>query len=196
MNKQQLIDNHRYINVEHSDWYDHVYDDFKCKMTGIGIFVHRIYFSGFSSQGDGACFEGRVGDWGLFLPSIGYTDPVLLEHAVDNWVLSVHHHGNYCHENCTWFDTTLPIPDEYSTGEEFMETYSPYTDEFRSKAWLAVIDQYRKHDFEDDCITAFKEHMRDVYHQLEEAHDYLTSDEAVWDTLEANDMTDELEEIV
>ena len=56
------------------DWYEFIYDDFEavCSILGIELKIRTvrlwgggsrgrpcIWFSGFSSQGDGACFEGR-----------------------------------------------------------------------------------------------------------------------------------------
>ena len=40
------------------DWWDSVYEDAETVGALMGIDIDRIYFSGFSSQGDGACFEG------------------------------------------------------------------------------------------------------------------------------------------
>lgn len=193
MNKEQLIEKHRDINVEYHGWYEHVYECFKEDMRAMGIDVKRIYFSGFWSQGDGACFEGHVADWKLFLKSIGYHDPVLLGHADENWQFSVKHHGHYYHEHCTSFDSRLPMPVGYD-GDEFIYYFCPYEDDLRSLAWVNILRQFEKYDFDDDCTNAFKSHMRDLYRALEKEHEYLTSDEVVWETLEANDMTDELEE--
>jgi hypothetical protein len=40
------------------EWYDCVESDFKEIGKILGIDVTKIFFTGFSSQGDGACFEG------------------------------------------------------------------------------------------------------------------------------------------
>ena len=97
--KDELIDKHRHWNVEHIDWWDCTYSDFKERMTAIGIEVDRMYFSGFWSQGDGACFEGSVSDWRLFLPTVGITNDVLVEFICNHWSFSVSHSGHYYHEN-------------------------------------------------------------------------------------------------
>src|SRR4051812_14748392 len=39
-------------------WWEHVYDDAKECLALAGFSVDKIYFSGFASQGDGACFGG------------------------------------------------------------------------------------------------------------------------------------------
>jgi hypothetical protein len=57
---ESLIDKYRHINVEHVEWWDSEYDCFKQDMAEVGIEVDNIYFSGFWSQGDGACFEGKI----------------------------------------------------------------------------------------------------------------------------------------
>lgn len=41
------------------DWYDGVYDGAKTIGALMGVEINNIYFSGFCSQGDGACFDGR-----------------------------------------------------------------------------------------------------------------------------------------
>ena len=40
------------------EWWEFVYEDAKQCAEIIGIDIDKIYFSGFWSQGDGACFEG------------------------------------------------------------------------------------------------------------------------------------------
>ena len=56
--RTSLLEKYRYINVEFDKWWDCVESDFKEDMLLVGIDVDRIFFSGFSSQGDGACFVG------------------------------------------------------------------------------------------------------------------------------------------
>ena len=56
------------------EWYDFIFDDFEriCEILGIDLETHfvplygggtrrnpNIYFTGFGSRSDGACFEGR-----------------------------------------------------------------------------------------------------------------------------------------
>jgi hypothetical protein len=61
-------------------------------------------------------------------------------------------------------------------------------------ALLAVIAAYSRDTLVEQFTEAFKDHMRQLYKNLEKEHDYLTSDEVVWESLEANEMTTELEE--
>jgi len=55
--KQKAIDDYRQDGIDY-DWYDAVYEDARQIGEILGIKIDNIYFSGFSNQGDGACFEG------------------------------------------------------------------------------------------------------------------------------------------
>ena len=194
--KSSILDKHRYWNVDDLEWWDSVYDGFKEDMKAIGIRVDKMYFSGFSSQGDGACFEGSVSNWELFLKSLGYTDPMLVRHLDQHADFSVRHRGHYYHENCTSFTTDLPLPNDlYETEENFVELYG-YGEELRDAALIATLSQYDGDKLEAQFTEVFKDHMRDLYRRLEEEYEYLTSDEVVLESLEVNDMLDELIEDV
>jgi hypothetical protein len=195
MTKDQLIEKYRYINTKDHSWWDDTYDCFKERMTAIGVDVDKMYFSGFCSQGDGACFEGSVSEWGLFLKSVGYTDPALVRLAKYEWSFRVRHYGYYYHENCTSFYTDMPNPDG-EDDEWFLEKYSTYDSvaDIRAKAWLAVLRRYDFAGLEREFTEAFKDHMRQLYKDLEADYDYRTSDEAVWDTIVANELDDITEE--
>ena len=42
------------------DWYESTFDDAKAIGALMGMDIDGIYFSGFCSQGDGACFEAGL----------------------------------------------------------------------------------------------------------------------------------------
>jgi hypothetical protein len=189
---EKLLTRYRHINVE-CEWWDYVYDEFKEYMQAQGVHVERMFFSGFWSQGDGACFEGHVEDWEVFLKTLGYGDnPVLIKHAVDNWRFHVAHHGHYYHENCTDFTGDLCMPDGYDDND-FIAQFCPYVGDgsaFRATTWLILLTQGRRTDFEREFTEMFKSNMRKLYAQLEKEYDHLVSDEAVSETVIANDLTE------
>lgn len=188
----EILDKHRHWNVEHIDWFDGVYEMFTQDMEKIGIEVDKMYFSGFWSQGDGACFEGRVSNWHDFLTSLGYTDAALINHAADHFRFYVSHSGHYYHENCTSFSADLPLP-EHDEDQDFIVGYCPHEPEsLHEAAWMALINVYEHDSFEREFIEAFKDHMRELYNRLEAEYDHLTSDESVLEALDANDMLEEL----
>ena len=192
--QDEILDRHRHFNTEHLEWRDAVYDDFKQDMDAIGIEVHRMYFSGFSSQGDGACFEGRVYSWGDFLPSILRADPALITLAEQAWSFRVEHRGHYYHENCTSFTSDMACPSDYCYSEldEFVHAYSPYKTEIQNAVFLTNLQGYDYDKLHDEFEEEFKSHMRDLYNRLEVEYDALTSDESVLEALHANDMLDEI----
>jgi hypothetical protein len=56
---EAVLDKYRYVNTEHHEWWGCVYEDWKQRLEELGFFNIHIYFSGFASQGDGACFAAR-----------------------------------------------------------------------------------------------------------------------------------------
>lgn len=195
--KDKILDKYRDWNVKHIEWWDGVYDCFKADMEEIGIEVDRMGFSGFWSQGDGACFEGGVSDWPKFLTSLGYTCPALITNAEHNgWKFYVTHSGRYYHENCTDFSSAAqyfnhPDNSDASDDEDWLHWCSPYESEVQNAAFLALLRQHNIDDLHAEFVEAFKDHMRELYKQLEAEHDYLTSDEAILDSLDTNDQLEE-----
>lgn len=157
-------------------------------MKVVGITVWRSYFSGFCSQGDGACFEGTLDD------ALKYLDhhhkdqyPMirkLLEHGGCVYA-RCEHRGNYCHENYTefWVDADT-LTGMVPQPTEFHETIV--------EQWQSQLED-ELNDFEKGVIEQWRTYMQDLYRKLEAEYDYLTSDEAVWETIEANEL-DEGEE--
>jgi hypothetical protein len=58
--RDKAIESYRYINVEHFDWWDYIYEGFTglCASIGLTVVPKSIYFKGFYSQGDGSMFKG------------------------------------------------------------------------------------------------------------------------------------------
>jgi hypothetical protein len=56
--KAKVLDNLRYINVNY-DWYEYTIEEFEAKLKKLGFYDIKTEFSGFWSQGDGACFTAK-----------------------------------------------------------------------------------------------------------------------------------------
>ena len=180
-----------WYRVHHSDsnWYENVYEDFRavCGIFGIdlrqrvfrlsnGRFMEEpcIWFSGFCSQGDGACFEGRW-HWQ------SATARRLREYATQDhelhriadalqavqkrnfWQLQaeIHHRGRYCHP----YSMDITVTRNSPTGQAMT-----------ADAEAAVSEAL--------CDLAFW-----LYRQLENEYDRLTSDAAVDEALLINEYT-------
>lgn len=186
--RDNVLDKYRDINTSH-DWWESTYEEFKEQMQEVGLDIDQMYFSGFWSQGDGACFEGRVSDWTKFLHSLGYKDEVLIDHADQHWTFASVHSGHYYHQNCTAFTCDLPLP-EHGEDQDFVDNYITAKSELEAAVKLAVLNQYT--DREAEFTEAFRDHMRELYKQLEQEYDYLTTDEAVLEALVDCDLLEDI----
>lgn len=186
--RDALLEKHRNTNVEHVEWWDGVYEQFveSCTEKGICVDTHdvrtvggktvvkpSIYFSGFWSQGDGACFEGRVNDWPKFFAATSHPELIdLYEKLTDPLCLSWTHSGHYYHSGCTSFSDELQVTNPHDEDED--------EDPFQHSVWEQV---YKAGCVFDNCLKDFIEFVRglmdQLYEDLEEEHDYLTSDEVV-----------------
>jgi hypothetical protein len=175
----------QFVFTESHDW-EHVLDDAKECLKLAGFTVDNIYFSGFSSQGDGACFEGswRASDTKPVKAMKQHAPKDKTLHAIaaemraiaklrPNASMSVKQRGHYNHEGCTEFSVT-------SDGPEWED------DVARSNAeW----DELRARDtaIGDRIEEASKDAMRWIYRRLEAEYEYQNSNEVVDENIEANE---------
>ena len=175
--RAKVIDRYRDWNVDGLEWWDCTYDDARRIAELMGIGPIDINFSGFWSQGDGASFTGPVGyKIGAVRNVIGYAplDTELHDIAM-GWakacrLMQWEVHGglhrlssHYAHENTVTLGLDV---DDFPTPEE---------DARWAEGYLLAQEILR-------------EFMRWIYGRLEQEYEYQTSDEAVADNLEANEM--------
>ena len=183
--KQALIEQYRDFNVEHIEWWDCVYDDFTCDMAAKGIHVGDMRFSGFWSQGDGASFTGYINNNKMFFEQHNLTESY-------PWIAKLMSHGGEFTLSNEW--TGHRYVHENTVGVDLSYTDMFYnilpSDGLRAE----VIEQWDvKLDAEYaticEAVTEIvRDYCRDLYRRLEETYDYLTSDEAVWEAIVANDL--------
>jgi hypothetical protein len=163
------------------EWYDATYDDAERVAKILGIeFDHKrggsapaIYFSGFSSQGDGACFEGSYSyRRGLKKAIRAYAPKDAELHRIADTLQElqrkhsyrlaarVEHRGRYYHSHCT--EIMVEETKRYSTVDA---------------------------DTEDALSELLRDFMDWIYRQLESEAEYLLSDESVDETIRANEYT-------
>ena len=171
----------------HDDWWDAVYDDFEriCEILGIRLKTTPvrlmgggtrqkpcIWFSGFWSQGDGACFEGywshargatkQIRDYApqdATLRSIADRLQALQRRNFYQLSAEATHRGRYYHEFCT----VIEVSRDSRTSQTATE------------------------DAEEIVTEALRDLSRWLYRQLEAEHDHLTSDESIEDGLIVNE---------
>jgi hypothetical protein len=168
--KSKVISKNRDVNVD-CDWHDFCFDD--CKDIGniLGFKMKNIFFSGFNSQGDGACFTGKFSYTKGLLNKIkkNYShEPELIQIASKLHELyrksfytvsgTITHKGRYFHERSMSLDI-----DTY---------YNDLKGQVDENEWLDIIADFASW----------------IYKKLESEYDYLTSDEQVAESLIANDV--------
>jgi hypothetical protein len=184
-----LLEKYRYINVEYVKWWDCVESDFTEDMKQVGIQVDKIYFSGFCSQGDGACFVGQLSNALTYLDHHHVDQFPMLRKLIEMdgtvWANSGHR-GRYYHSNSVSINAEC---------EAFWQCANPKSElqEAVIQRWDGMVDKEIV-DFEAALAEQWRTYMDDLYRKLEEEHDHLTSDDAVWDTIEANELIEDLEE--
>lgn len=152
-------------NTSDEFWHEYVQEDVKEIAVLMGIEIDRILFSGFSNQGDGACFEGTYSYKRGSVKAVQVYAPQDSElHEVVGQLYraqapfffrlsaTVKHRGRYCHEMCT----DIAFDSDPNDGAE-------------------------------DLITdSLRDFMRWIYKRVETEYIYQRSDEVVQATIEAN----------
>lgn len=147
----------------HFDWWDYVYDWAREAGGMMGINIKDIYFSGFYSQGDGACFVGDYEykkGWKKSIVS-NYRDEELVKIGESLQAIQ----KNY------FYKINATITSNF---------YSRYSHEKSVNIDCYVDDEthLRPEDDEDiqECLRNF---MRWIYSKLENEYVYLNSDESI-----------------
>jgi len=171
---QKYVDN--YLNY---DWWDSTYDFWVDELEKFGITttLNDISYSGFWSQGDGASFTGtldlrvfleahpniRDNHLELYLLLIPYSGEPLASYSISLYRISHH----YCHDKTIGLDWA--VDDWYGEEED-----SGYLEKLMEGA-------------EDDVLSQCRDYMKELYSDLEDEWEYLTSEEALLEAIEAND---------
>jgi hypothetical protein len=170
--KQTALENLWQINTDY-EWGDYIFDDAKECAKLIGIDIDDIFFSGFSSQGDGAQFTGRY----EYAPDGA---KAIREHAPQDQELhkiadalqliqrrhfyklsaSVSSSGRYSHEYCT----DITVYDEHGADGLYVDAET------------------------DETVTdLLRDFMRWIYSRLETEYEWQTSREVIEESIRANE---------
>lgn len=165
--RDELLNKYRDIEVDDC-WFEYIYEQFKEKCLGLGIDVDTIHFSGFWSQGDGACFTGSVGDWPKLLAATGN---MRFNQFREDWSMLIRSVDYYCHSGTMRLSSVMNLQ-----GNPF----DPNEDVLQHDAWDLACPSYADVDvLEDDLLKFFRGLADQLYKDLEAEWDHLTSDENV-----------------
>ena len=181
------------------DWWDSAYETAKEDGQAKGFDIDDIRFSGFWSQGDGASWTGRV-DLPTFIElnlderSAWYgEDVILLELWRNGWIegkwleINVSNY-HYCHSGGMRAGDNPDIP-LYSLDEDDIAVLAEGV-----MAGASVVQLHgsfdvgtRVSEWCDEALIQAKAFADDIYKKLEQEYDYLTGDEGVAETCDANE---------
>jgi hypothetical protein len=183
--KEKALTKYRHLNVDF-DWWDNEYEDFIeiCSYLGVTVDKESIRFSGFYSQGDGSGFSGTVdilklveaikGEaWKAYAPLLEFLFPTL---DVDRKVMALVANGILPNE-----PQIISRTRQYGVAVDL--------------AISVVNENGRMHDHVFDELDKLEEWVRVVaeklnyylYHALEKQYEFLTSDNALVDTILVNE---------
>ncbi len=155
-------------------FYENVVEDAKQAFENVGIRIDRVFYSGFCSQGDGACFEGawyardfKPGKLEEYAPKDEELHRIAKEfqeivEQYPNAAFLVKHSGHYYHRFCTSFDFDIDTEDSEKEYPESIKMEEQVTELAR------------------DC-------MEWIYEQLEKGYEFSNSDEQVDETIRSNE---------
>jgi hypothetical protein len=169
-------------------WWEPVMEDWVERLQGVGIptSIEQMHFSGFHSQGDGACFTGSI-NLREFLeahPDLKkehaklYMAVIPFDHrgaACEYYDIELTRHGstNYNHEKSvhlgSWDLNILPELDD-EEGEDYERLFV---------------------DAEADIEWQCREYMKELYRELEAEHDYQQSIECFLESVDYKDFNEQ-----
>lgn len=189
------IDEHRDINVDYEGWEDGVTEGFKEDMEEIGISDIDISYSGFYSQGDGASFTSEDIDTRKLFNAAGIKSTDALDMEVGNREDKDKEFHDLLDtlEDVGLVDRIRIKPEDLKVTIE--RGSSRYYHENTVSATIEIWDEPEGweepanfiEDLEKEVTDFIRGNCKELYSKLEKEYDFLTSDEAVKETLIDND---------
>jgi hypothetical protein len=183
-------------------WYEDTYEQYKEEGYELGFLIGKMYFSGFYSQGDGASWSGQI-DIVAWLRA--HTEDSIAREAWiqlinEGWAekhMPVGQDGRYCHSgtmSVAYWDGMIGDPEsiqDLEPSHQLMQQESI----FKGMNALDLLNLITSSDFDlksmADIADALKESAKDyadkLYKQLREEYEYLTSEENLIESCDAND---------
>lgn len=156
--KEKAIKRFSDINVDFEEWSDYTIENYTNKLNELGYDDVKCYFSGFWSQGDGACFTAVVNlyKWGK-------------KHKISTKLIEKGDMTAKITHNFRYYYAKSTNVEVYVNGES-NDKIEALRDKIES-----IIEKERE------------EIGNELYKELRDQYNYLTSEEAIVETIKAND---------
>jgi hypothetical protein len=167
--KEVARQEYRESTAQDNDWYDFVFEDAvrMAALLGIEIDTHSIFFSGFSSQGDGASFKG----------SYSYAQDMLKD------ILREAPQDTALHRLAERL-VVLQVSVYLEHGQRLSATISVSGRSYHSRT-MTVDETFDDEDLDPtpeqakELTDILRDYADWIYGQLRQEDDYLNSDEAI-----------------
>jgi len=165
--QEKVLEKHRHWHTEFGDWDQFVIEDWQTRLDEIGFEDAEIYYRGFWSQGDGACFESKHFD---FEKLIAQLDEKKYRHL-------------------------LKVID-YLSGTIQKNSYGHHYTHESTRYVSLEFNNYRTTPRLEKLVNALEEELDDlsrnlskqIYTSLESEYEYQTSDECLKEMFHCNEM--------
>jgi hypothetical protein len=186
-----------YIEGMNYEWWEGVYEMAITDGYEKGFCIDTINFSGFCSQGDGACWQGQV-DVRQWLEthaddSIGISAwcALIQEDVISKHIKVVANTSHYCHES------TMQVGELEDHTDEFVDDWQIELPsifkgmEIQHLFDIILSDSECPFDSAEaialEIAESAKDYARNIYSQLREEYEYLCSEEMMLDHFDCKD---------
>lgn len=162
--QEKVLENLHDINVNY-EWYEFEFEEMIESLTKMGFEDADIRFSGFYSQGDGACFTANLDIDKLvkyFKLKTKYSH-LLKTHNITGCIRANDSH--YSHANTMSIDIDIERKDD-------KEMYTESTEQ---------------ENFEEEILDLARTEADKIYDGLQKTYEYLTSEDSTVETIKANE---------
>lgn len=157
------------FNISDTEWYEYTITEFTNDIEAKGFYscYDQVNFSGFHSQGDGACFDADINILALLKSNKKLTD---FRNVVRNIKSENIHRGAYLTRDNTRYSH------ECSYSLDNIEYYNGLSRVTQKE--LMELEEYISNYYQDLCI--------ELYDKLRVEYEYLTSKEVIKESLSVN----------
>jgi len=173
----EIRDNDGYLDYE---WYKPLSEDFEAILFILGFYSVKTYFSGFSSQGDGACFTAKYEYGKGSVKAIKKFTPLDDElHSIAQRLQDIQAKVIY----------DLGITIEHTSRYYHEKSVTVYLWSRRD-----LVSDDKLYEYDEEVTELIEELSSGYYKRLNEQYDYLMSDEAVKEHIIYNELEFDYEE--
>lgn len=160
--KERAIEKYYDINIDSNNWSEPIIEGVTEELERLGYYDIKVFFSGFHSQGDGACFTASV-DINKWIEAHGLTSGLsALKGQSGNFSFSITHKSRH------YYSTSTDVEQGF---------YGDSSKEAEEQAEIMLREIKKEREVIGDKL----------YASLEILNDELTSDKAIAETLSANE---------